>query len=253
MLVSTVVDMAGYRGDRVPVMQKRMLDALETIPGVTSVGLVDIPPLSNGDPKDYLVFTDETADLRPANAAASVFGYKISPEYFHTAGIALLAGRNFTWHDDKDAPHVAVINPEFARKIFGSENNALGRVYKLKDGVRFQVVGIATQGKYQNLTEETRPAMFLPILQEPSSEMTLVVRSNNDPQQLTTAIKSKLRELDAGLLVFIQTWNDGLGLVLFPSRAATVALGVLGLMGAMLSITGIFGMAAYSVSRRMRE
>ena len=55
---------------------------------------------------------------------------------------------------------------------------------------------------------------------EPSSEMTLVVRSNNDPQQLATAIKSKLRELDAGLPVFIQTWNDGLGLVLFPSRAA---------------------------------
>ena len=95
--------------------------------------------------------------------------------------------------------------------------------------------------------------MFLPILQSPSSETWLVVRSNGDPQQLAAAIKSKLRDLDPGLPCFIQTWNQGLDFPLFPSRVAMVALGVLGVMGAMLSITGIFGMAAYSVSRRLRE
>ncbi len=81
----------------------------------------------------------------------------------------------------------------------------------------------------------------------------MVVRSNGDPQQLAAAVRSKLRDLDAGLPCFIQTWNEAMNLPLFPSRVATVSLGVLGLMGAMLSITGIFGMAAYSVSKRMRE
>ncbi|HMJ20298.1 MAG TPA: FtsX-like permease family protein, partial [Terriglobales bacterium] len=64
---------------------------------------------------------------------------------------------------------------------------------------------------------------------------------------------SKLRELDAGLPLDTKTWNSLLAVVLFPSRVATVSLGVLGMMGAMLSITGIFGMAAYSVSKRRRE
>jgi ABC-type antimicrobial peptide transport system permease subunit len=81
----------------------------------------------------------------------------------------------------------------------------------------------------------------------------LVVRSHRDPQQLTAAIRSKMRELDAGLPADVATWNTMLDVVLFPSRVATVSLGVLGAMGAMLSITGIFGMAAYSVSKRLKE
>lgn len=253
MLVGTVLDMAGYRGDAVPPMQKRMIEAMETIPGVTSVGLVNGAPLTNGDLNGSLVFTDETSDLRPANAAAMAIILKISPGYLRAAGTTLLSGRTFTWHDDLDAPRVAVINQEFARKIFGSAAGALGRYYKLRDGARIQVVGIAEDGKYDSLTEKPKPAMFLPILQSPSSESWLVVRSSGDPQQLAAAIKRKLRDLDAGLPCFIQRWSQSMNLVLFPARVATVALGLLGMMGAMLSITGIFGMAAYTVSKRMRE
>jgi len=73
------------------------------------------------------------------------------------------------------------------------------------------------------------------------------------PQQFAAAIRGKLHELDPGLPSFLQTWSDALGLILFPSRVAAVSLGLLGIMGAMLSITGIFGMAAYSVSKRLRE
>jgi ABC-type antimicrobial peptide transport system permease subunit len=80
-----------------------------------------------------------------------------------------------------------------------------------------------------------------------------VIRSSRDPQQLAVAMRNKLRDLDGGLPFFIQTWNRGLDTVLFPARVATLSLGVLGAMGAMLSITGIFGMAAYSVSKRLRE
>jgi predicted permease len=252
LLVNTDLDMAGYRGDQVPVMQKRMIDVMQKIPGVESVGLIDWLPFG-GAGDDSPVFTVETADLRPANAAAVSFRFRISPEYFRTAGTALLSGRTFSWHDGKNAPRVAVINQEFARKVFGSETNAVGRSYKMQDGTRIQVVGIVENGKYRYLTEDPQPAMFFPMLQSPASDTSLVVRSNHDPEQLAESIRSTLRGLDSGLPSYIESWNKQLDLARFPARVATVSLGVLGVMGAMLSITGIFGMAAYSVSRRLKE
>ncbi len=155
MLVDTDLSMAGYRDDGVPAMQRRMIDAMETIPGVKSVGLVGQYPPTAIMWNTPIVFTDETTDLRPSNAAARPVMYSISPEYFHAAGTALLAGRDITWHDDKNGPRVAVINQEFARKIFGSVANAMGRYYKRRDGTRTQVVGIVEDGKYTpNLAED---------------------------------------------------------------------------------------------------
>jgi predicted permease len=259
MLVGAHLSMAGYRGDAVPAMQRRMIDALATIPGVKSVGLTDLPPLTF-DGHRASIFTDKTTDLKPANAAAHPFMFNISPGYFEAAGTALLSGRTLTWHDDQNAPPVAVINQEFARLIFGSAPNAMGGYYKRDDGTRVEVVGIVENGKYFNLAEDQEPAMFLPILQSPSSikqlpstQSWLVVRWAGDQQQLATAIRTKLRDLDEGLPPYIQPWSKEMGGVLFAPRVATIALGVLGMMGAMLSITGIFGMAAYSVSKRMRE
>jgi ABC-type lipoprotein release transport system permease subunit len=170
------------------------------------------------------------------------------------AGTPLLAGRNLTWNDDKNAPRVAVVNRLFASRMFGSAMNALGWYYKMDDGTRIQVVGIVEDGKYSpNITEELRPAMFLPILQSPSAETWLVVRSSGDAQPLAAAIRTKLRDLDSALPLFIQTWSAAMDGALFPSRMAALSLGVLGVMGAMLSITGVFGMAAYSVSKRLKE
>ena len=252
MLVDTTLSMAGYTGDRVEPMQRRMIDALKTIPGVKTVGFVSQFPLGGGGSTDD-VFTDNTTDLRTSNAAANVSVFKISPEYFRAAGTSLLAGRAFSWQDDAGSPRVAVVNALFARKLFGSVNDALGRSFKTDDGARVQVVGVVEDGKYYQMTENPKPAMFLPFLQSPTGMTTLVVRSERDPQQLAAAIRNKLLALDDSLPMYIQTWSQGLSIALFPSRAATVALGMLGLMGGMLAVTGIFGMAAYSVSKRLRE
>jgi len=252
ILVDTTLRLAGYSGDRALAMQRRMINTLATLPGVKSVGLISRIPLGGGTSTDD-VFTDQTTDLRTANAAGNVIVYQISPEYFHAAGTALLAGRSISWQDNKDAPRVAVVSELFATRIFGTVANALGRYYKMADGTRIQVVGIVEQGKYYLLTENPKPAVFLPFMQSPTGLMCLVVRSDRDPQQLAPEIRSKLRDLDSGIPLYIETWTEGLGIALFPARAATVSLGVLGLLGAMLSITGIFGMAAYSVSRRLRE
>ena len=124
----------------------------------------------------------------------------------------------------------------------------------MPDGTRIQVVGIVEDGKYASLTEDPQPAMFLPILQCAVQLRPIWwCAPSRDPQQLAAAMRSTLRQLDAGLPVFIQTRYKELDVVLFGPRMATLALGVMGVMGAMLAITGIFGMAAYSVSKRLRE
>jgi predicted permease len=253
MLVQAYLHMAGYSDDNVPAVQKRLLDAVQSTPGVSSAALVDNPPLVEGW-NAARVFSDRTTDLRPANAAVTAIRYRISPEYLPAAETTLLTGRNFSPHDDKGAPRVAVVNREFARKVFGSVTDAAGRYFKMGDGTAVQVVGIAEDGKYTtNIAEAPQSAMFLPILQWPTIETWLVVRSGSDPQALAPAIRSRLHDVDAGLPVFLETWKKGMDGALFTSRVATVSLGVLGAIGAMLSITGIFGMAAYSVSKRMRE
>jgi predicted permease len=252
LVVDTTLSMAGYNGDRVTPMQMRMIDALKTIPGVKSVGLVSQIPLGGGGWTEN-VFTDQTTDLKPSNAAAKVQEFRISPEYFHAAGTSLLQGRDFFWQDDKNEPRVAIVNQLFARRVFGSVGNALGKYYKMEDGTRVQVVGLAEDGKYYQMTEDPKPAMFLSFLQMPTNLTALVVRSDRDEAQLATAIRSAVRNLDDSLPLNIQTWTQGLDVAMFPSHVATVALGVLGMMGAMLSITGIFGLASYSVSKRLRE
>ena len=253
MLVDIALNMAGYTSDQVSAMQKRMIDAVSAVPGVASVGMVDNPQLIEGW-NTTMVFTDKAADLRPSHAAAEPVRYSISPEYFRAAGTALLAGRTFRWHDGKDAPPVAVVNQEFARKLFGSVTSAVGGYFKRQNGTRVQVVGVVENGKYTtNIAEDLQPALFLPILQSPSSDAWLVVRSRSDPQQVAAGIRSKLRDLDSGLPIFLETWDKAMDGAMFASRVATVSLSVLGMMGAMLSITGIFGMAAYSVGRRKRE
>ncbi len=254
MLVSVNLAMAGYSSEGVPAIQKRMLDAMETIPGVERAGLVNnYPPLVYAAGARANVFKDETRDLIQSNVAAMPYRYDVSPGYFVAASTKLLAGRDFTWHDDKNAPPVAVVNRALAGKFLGSASGAVGRYYRLQDGTRVQVVGVVEDGKYLSLTEDQQPAMFLPSPQSPSSQAHLVVRSRRDGQELAADIRSKLRQLDSGLPLHIETWNSMLNVVLFPSRVATVSLGVLGIMGAMLSITGIFGMAAYSVSKRLKE
>ena len=254
MLVDVDLNMAGYRDEAIPAMHKQMINAMVTIPEATAVALVSIPPVHAACCTESKVFTDEATDLRPSAAAAGAVMFSISPGYFRAAGTALLAGRDFTWQDDKNVPRVAVINREFARRIFGSETNAMGRYYKMPDGKRIQVVGIVEDGKYSlDLNDPLPPAMFLPILQSPSTEAFIVVRSSGNPQQLAAAIRTKLRDLDSGLLSFLQPWNKAMDAALFPSRMAALSLGVLGMIGSMLSVTGVFGMAAYSVSKRLRE
>jgi macrolide transport system ATP-binding/permease protein len=252
MQVNADLYMAGYRDEHVAVMQRRMLDAVQKIPGVTAAAYASRVPLNLGW-SNSTVFSDSTTDYKLANALAEPMDYGVSPGYFEAAKTTVLMGRTFTWHDNENAPGVAVVNQEFARKVFGSEAKAIGSFFKIWGGKRVQVVGVVEDGKYKTLSEDRQPAMFLPILQSGRVDIWLIVRSNRGPQDLGPALASTLHGLDPGLPFTIDTWEKELSTALFAARAASMALGVLGGLGAMLAITGIFGMAAYSVSKRLRE
>jgi predicted permease len=233
-------------------MQRKMLDAVQAMPGVTAAGYISGAPLSMGS-GDSFVYTDNVTDFRPTNYTADAMNYNVSPGYFAAAGTAMLAGRDISWHDEKNAPIVAVVNREFARKVFGGADKAIGGHFKFWGGNRAEVVGVVENGKYRSLTEDQQPAMFFPILQHNSNGFFLVVRSSRAPDEIAGALQTTLHGVDPTVPLKISTWNRELATALFPARVATVALGVLGMLGAMLAATGIFGMASYVVSKRLRE
>jgi hypothetical protein len=176
MLVSANLAMAGYSVDKAPAMQRRMIDAIETIPGVERAGLVNnYAPLIFGAGSRANVFKESDTELKQANVAATPYRYDISPGYFDGAGTSLLAGRSFSWHDDKSAPPVAIVNKEFAEKMFGAVHSAIGGYYKLQDGTRLQIVGVVENGKYLSVTEDQEPAIFLPSSQSPTSAAAYLV------------------------------------------------------------------------------
>src|SRR6185295_19311308 len=116
----------------------------------------------------------------------------------------------------EDAPKVAIVNREFARRVFGAGTNPLDRYFKRRDGTRYQVVGVVEDGKYLNLTEDQRSAMFFPSPQWTTPETWLVLRSAGDRILIAGAARSALRDLDAGLPVYMQSWEKSLDGVLFP-------------------------------------
>ena len=251
-LIECDLHMAGYSGERSGPMQQRMLDAALTIPGVTQVGYTSHIPLGIGGGDSY-VYSDQTTDFRPTNFVADAVNYIISPGYIAAAGTRLLAGRDLAESDAKDAPKVALVNREFAIKVFGSVDKAVGGHFKYWGKERAEVVGVVEDGKYRTLTEDQQPAMFFSFEQYPTSGTWIVVRSARPPSQVAPALDVAMRSLDSGLPFTIRPWNEEMNWALFAARVATVALGVLGMLGAMLAVTGIFGMASYVVSKRLRE
>ena len=250
--VATDLQMAGYKGDQDPQVQRRMIEAVAALPGVTSVGLNNNIPLSLGGGDSY-VYTDQTTDFRPTNYAADAMDYVISPGYLAAAGTRLLAGRDLSFDDTDKSPRVAIVNRRFAIKVFGSVEKAIGGHFKYWGSNRAEVVGVVEDGKYRSLTEDQMAAMFFSFQQQHESGTVLFVRSQRDPQDLAPALERTVHNIDRGLPLTIRAWNQEMDTALFAPRVASVALGVLGLLGAMLAITGVFGMASYVVSKRLRE
>jgi predicted permease len=249
-LAATDLHMAGYKDADAPALEHRMADQARNIPGVTAAGIINDPPLGEGG-SSTPIYREATNDFRYSNSVATAHYYSISPGYLAAAGTRLLEGRDFSWQDDANAPAVALVNETLARKMFGNAS-ALGQHFRTM-GSKYEIVGVVEDGKYDSLTEDPAAALFYPLSQEKDAIATLVLRSALPEADAAGAAHRLLTGIDPGLPVSISSWTRALDVVLFPAHVAAACLGVMGLLAAMLAVTGTFGMAAYSVSKRMRE
>jgi predicted permease len=248
---------AGYSGEAADRFQRQLLDRAVQLPGAEKAAYADTTPL-NQDSTTSAVFSQEATDFRPSNKTLDTWNFAVSPGYFAAAETPLLAGRDVSFADTAAMPAVAVVNREFCRRLIHSDD-AIGRYFKDRSGTPIQIVGIVADGKYLFLTEDQEAAAFYPISQRPSTRAALVVRTRPDSSEAATNdmaanIRKVIRDLDPGITVRqCSAWKSQLGLAFFPAEVATVALGLFGAFGLLLSIVGTFGLASYTVSKRLRE
>ena len=244
---------AGYSSDAAADhFQRQLLERVSQIPGVEAAGYANTTPLDL-DASMTAVFSQQSTDFRPSNKAFDTYFYDVSPGYLTAAGTPLLAGRDVSFTDTAKTPAVAIVNQEFARRLFHSEH-AVGRYFKNRSGVSIQIVGIMADGKYLTLSEDPKAAAFFPISQIRDTKTALIVRTRRDTADMVATIRKVVRDLDPAVPIRESgAWNSQLALSFFPSQVATVALGLFGAFGLLLSIAGTFGLASYTVSKRLRE
>ena len=255
MLADLDLSEARQAGDLTVEKEKAMIEAVRSIPGVTAAGTVSRTPFTGGL-HGIPIFRPGTTEFKLNNSVLTPYVFTMSPGYLEAARTRLLDGRDVSWHDTTKTPYVAIVNETFARKMFGEtpwgETAALGQRFIL-GGNLTEVVGVAEDGKYHDMQESPQPVVYVPLSQSEDTETVFVVRSQRAPSEMAAALARTLSGIEPNVPITVESWPDALEDVLFPARAATVALGVMGLLAAMLAVTGIFGMAAYSVSRRTKE
>jgi predicted permease len=247
------LNQAGYTNDATADhFQRQLLERVAQIPGVDAAGYATTTPLSLYQ-IGFEVFAQEVSDFRHSNKAFDAYHYAVSPGYLAASGTPLLAGRDVSFTDTAKTPAVAIVNQEFARRLFHSEH-VIGRYFKKPNGASVQIVGIMADGKHFTLSEDPEAAAFFAISQEGDTKTSLIVRTQRDTADIVAGIREVVRDLDRAVPIEESgPWASQLGLSLFPSQVATVALGLFGAFGLLLSIAGTFGLASYTVSKRLRE
>jgi predicted permease len=245
------LSLAGYPEQRGRAFQRQALEAIQQLPGVQSAAYSNSVPLSL-DQSNTSVFPADKTDLRPSDRINVVY-YQVSPQFFAALGTKLLAGREFSWHDDSQSPPVAIVNLAFAQRVFHNQD-AVGKRFPSYSGHLVEVVGIVEDGKYQSLTEAHQAVVFWPILQSYNSTTTLVVRSSLPATQMVSEIRRAMAKLDPELPLYgVGSLEQMLGFAFLPTRAAAMALSAFGMLAIMLAATGLHGLVAYAVSRRTHE
>jgi ABC-type antimicrobial peptide transport system permease subunit len=262
VLTKFELSQAGYSNEAADRFQRQLLERVSNLPGVEAAAYGNTTPLSM-DTSDSNVFSQQATDFRPSKRALNAYNYTVSPGYFTAAGTPLLAGRDISFADTAKTPAVAVVNREFSRRLFHSDDShsddAVGRYFKNSSGQPIQIVGIVADGKYFSLTEDPEAVAFFPISQHATAHTSFIVRMRPDSSDVATndmaaTIRKVVRDLDPAIPIRDSSaWKNQLGLTFFVSQVATVALGLFGAFGLLLSITGTFGLASYTVSKRLRE
>ncbi len=234
------------------LFQQRVADSLRALPGVTSVTYANSLPLSIDQSTTSAERTDELEKEGRRRLHAN--WYDVSPGLLPALRIPLLRGRDFTAHDNQHAAPVAIVNQIFARIVLGTAD-PVGKTFRYgPQSPPVLVIGLVADGKYVSLTESPDPVVFRSILQDYNPTTVFVVRSRTSSTALLPQIQKRIAALDPKLPVYgAGSLESMLGFVMFPMHAAAVTLSAFGFLAMLITITGIYGLVAYSVSRRTRE
>ena len=245
----------GYVNDTANVFFRRLTDDLQTLPGVSSVGLSTIPILQGHGWSNPIIAEGYSGD--PGQEQRPICDM-ISPKLFTTLRVPIVAGRDVTVLDTRP---VALINETFARKYFPGRN-PVGLHFGLvnaqsarPDTPNLEVVGVVKDLKIKNLRDPAPPQAYFPFWQDVKlRHMTFYLRTRVDPQQVMQAVREQVRRLDPNVpAIDLRTIDEQIGVSLKTERLVASLSAVFGALATVLAVIGLYGVMAYSVARRTQE
>jgi len=243
----------GYNDTQSREFYKQLLDRVQMAPGVQSETLAYTIPM-----RPYTLNSDdiEVPGYAPPAGQPAPFAYfnMVAPGYFATMGTPLLRGREFTAADDQGAPQVAVVNQAMAKKFWRGEE-PLGRTFQLGVSKHFvRIVGIVRNSKTLHFSGPAVPYFYLPLAQFFSSYQTLQVRTAGDPHAMIPGIEHLIASMAPGLPVFdAGTMHEALATGLIAFQFGAVLAAVLGILGLVLALVGVYGVTSYAAAQRTHE
>jgi predicted permease len=253
VLFSVDASRNGYNQTRVHQLYEDIQKRLAAVPAVSSASLAVMIPLSGDSSQNtikvegYEPKTDE--DMSPHFD-------EISPGYFATMGIPLLAGRDFTERDKLGATKVAVVNETFAKRYFGSAN-PLGRHfgYRTESATETEIVGVVKDGKFLTLRDKNLSFVFVPYQQDKDlGNISATIRTLAPPESLMPALRREIASVDSNLAIWdLKTMETQVNESLFAERLTAILCACFGALATILASIGLYGVTAFSVARRTRE